>query len=149
METSAFVLGGHGDEMVPLPRLSTVGGVPITDRLKADRIAAIVERTRKGGGEIVGLLKTGSAFYAPSASAAAMVESILLDRKRILPCAALLKGEYGVKDIFVGVPVTIGAGGMEGVLEIELEEQEMIAFERSVVEVRTGIETVQRLTGIK
>jgi malate dehydrogenase len=147
-ETSAFVLGGHGDEMVPLTRLSTIGGVPITDRLPQARVDAIVERTRKGGGEIVGLLKTGSAFYAPSASAAAMVEAILLDRKRILPCAALLQGEYGAKDVFVGVPVTIGAGGMEGVLEIELQEEERIAFERSVAEVRSGIDTVRRLTGI-
>src|SRR6185437_11298272 len=111
----AFVLGGHGDEMVPLPRYSTVAGVPITELLPQDRIDAIVQRTRQGGAEIVNLLKTGSAFYAPAASFAQMVDAIVYDKKQVLPCLVLLKGEYGINDLFVGVPVKLGAGGMVSV----------------------------------
>jgi malate dehydrogenase len=130
-DTHAFVLGGHGDTMVPLPRYSTVAGIPITELLPAERVAALVERTANGGAEIVGLLKTGSAFYAPAASTFEMVESILLDRKRVLPCAAFLQGEYGQRDLFVGVPCVLGAGGMERILEIDLTEDEQAAFDRS------------------
>jgi len=126
-----FVMGGHGDTMVPLPRYTTVAGIPLTQLLPRDRIDAIVERTRKGGAEIVGLLKTGSAFYAPSASVVEMVDSILLDKKRVLPCAALLEGEYGVNGIFVGVPCVLGARGVEKVLEIELDPDERAQLLRS------------------
>lgn len=126
--THAFVLGGHGDEMVPLVRYSTVAGIPITELLPADRINAIVDRTRKGGGEIVNLLKTGSAYFAPGAAVAEMVEAILKDRKLILPCAAYLDGEYGLKDMYFGVPVKLGRGGIEEIVQIKLlpEEQEML-----------------------
>jgi malate dehydrogenase len=126
-----FVMGGHGDTMVPLPRYTTVAGIPLTQLLPRDRIDAIVERTRDGGAEIVGLLKTGSAFYAPSASVVEMVDSILLDKKRVLPCAALLEGEYGVNGIFVGVPCVLGARGVEKVLEIELDPDERAQLLRS------------------
>lgn len=135
-DTHAFVLGGHGDTMVPLPRYSTVAGVPITELLPPDRIAALVERTASGGAEIVSLLKTGSAFYAPAAATFEMVEAILLDRKRVLPCAVYLQGEFGIHDLFVGVPCVLGAGGMERVFEIELNAEERAAFERSVAAVR-------------
>ena len=117
-DTHAFVLGGHGDTMVPLSRYSTVAGVPITELLPADRVKALEERTANGGAEVVALLKTGSAFYAPAASTFEMVEAILLDRKRVLPCAVLLKGEFGVDGLFVGVPVVLGAGGLERIFEI-------------------------------
>jgi malate dehydrogenase len=130
-DTHAFVLGGHGDTMVPLPRYSTVAGVPITELLPADRVRALTERTANGGAEIVALLKTGSAFYAPAASAFEMVEAILLDRKRVLPCAVLLNGEFGVDGLFVGVPVVLGAAGMERVFEIELTKEEAAAFKAS------------------
>ena len=133
-DVSAFVLGGHGDDMVPLVRYSGVAGIPLPDLVKMkwttqERLDAIVERTRKGGGEIVNLLKTGSAFYAPAASAIAMAESYLKDQKRVLPAAAALKGQYGVKDMFVGVPVVIGAKGVERVVKIRLNgaEKEMLA----------------------
>ena len=135
-DTHAFVLGGHGDTMVPLSRYSTVAGVPITELLPADRVTALEERTANGGAEVVALLKTGSAFYAPAASTFEMVESILLDRKRVLPCAVLLQGEFGVDGLFVGVPVVLGAGGMERIFEIELTADERAAFERSVAAVR-------------
>jgi len=135
-DTSAFVLGGHGDTMVPLPRYSTVAGIPITDLLTADRIQALVDRTANGGAEIVGLLKTGSAFYAPAASAFEMVDSILRDRRRVLPCATYLKGEYGVDGLFVGVPVVLGEGGLQGVIEIRLTADEQAAFEKSAASVR-------------
>jgi len=138
----AFVLGGHGDTMVPLPRYSTVAGVPITELLPPERIAALVERTANGGAEIVALLKTGSAFYAPAAATFEMVEAILLDRKRVLPCAVYLQGEFGIRDLFVGVPCVLGAGGMERVFEIELNADERAAFERSAAAVR---ELVERL----
>jgi malate dehydrogenase len=139
-DTHAFVLGGHGDTMVPLPRYSTVAGIPITDLLPAERIAALVERTANGGAEIVALLKTGSAFYAPAASTFAMVEAVLLDRRRVLPCAVYLHGEYGVDGLFVGVPVVLGAGGMQRVIEITLTAEERVAFDRSAAAVRELVE---------
>ncbi|MEA2537931.1 MAG: malate dehydrogenase [Chloroflexota bacterium] len=135
-DTHAFVLGGHGDTMVPLPRYSTVAGVPITELLSPERIEALCERTANGGAEVVALLKTGSAFYAPAASTFAMVEAILLDRKRVLPCAVLLQGEFGVDGLFVGVPAILGAGGLERVFEIELTAAERVAFDRSAEAVR-------------
>ncbi|MEX0627033.1 MAG: malate dehydrogenase [Cucumibacter sp.] len=142
-DVSAFVLGGHGDSMVPLPRYSTVAGVPLTDLVKMgwlsrERLDEIIQRTRDGGAEIVGLLKTGSAYYAPATAAIAMAESFLKDKKRVLPCAAYLKGEFGVKGTYVGVPVVIGAGGVERVVEIALNRSEQNAFDKSV-------EAVQRL----
>jgi malate dehydrogenase len=130
-DVHGFVLGGHGDTMVPLPRYTSVGGVPLTQMLSGDRIDAIVERARTGGAEIVSLLKTGSAYYAPSASVVEMVDAILLDKKRILPCAAYLEGEYGIDGIFLGVPCILGAGGVERVLEIELTEEERAQLGRS------------------
>jgi malate dehydrogenase len=136
----AFVLGGHGDTMVPLPRYSTVGGVPITELMTAQRIAELVERTRNGGAEVVALLKTGSAFYAPAASVVEMVEAILRDRRRILPCAAYLRGEYGIDGLFVGVPIVLGNGGVEKVIEITLTLDERAAFMRSADSVRALIE---------
>jgi malate dehydrogenase len=135
-DTHAFVLGGHGDTMVPLPRYSTVAGVPITELLSPERVAALTERTANGGAEVVALLKTGSAYYAPAASTFEMVESILLDRKRVLPCAVLLQGEFGTNGLFVGVPVVLGSGGMERVFEIELTADEKVAFDASAAAVR-------------
>ena len=135
-DTHAFVLGGHGDTMVPLSRYSTVAGVPITELLPPDRVKALEERTANGGAEVVALLKTGSAFYAPAASAFEMVESILLDRKRVLPCAVLLQGEFKTQGLFVGVPVVLGAGGLERIFEIELTADEQAAFDRSAEAVR-------------
>jgi malate dehydrogenase len=139
-DTSAFVLGGHGDTMVPLPRYSTVAGIPITDLLPADRIQALVDRTANGGAEIVALLKTGSAFYAPAASAFEMVDAILRDRRRVLPCATYLTGEYGVDGLFVGVPVVLGAGGLQRVIEIELTAEERARFEKSAAAVKELVE---------
>ncbi len=136
--THAFVLGGHGDSMVPLPRYSTVAGIPITELMSADRIEKIVERTRNGGAEVVSLLKTGSAYYAPSAAALEMVKAVLLDKKKVLPCSVYLEGEYGVKGVFAGVPVKLGAKGMEQVVEIKLTADENAAFMRSVDAVRAG-----------
>src|SRR4029077_6466797 len=135
-DTHAFVLGGHGDTMVPLPRYSTVAGIPITELLSPERVQALVDRTANGGAEVVALLKTGSAYYAPAASTFEMVEAILLDRKRVLPCAAYLQGEYGVDGLFVGVPVVLGAGGLERVIEIKLSDDEQAAFEASAASVR-------------
>jgi malate dehydrogenase len=135
--THAFVLGGHGDEMVPLPRYSTVAGIPITDLLTPDRVEAVVERTRKGGGEIVSLLKTGSAYYAPGAAVAQMVEAILKDKKLILPCSAYLQGEYGLNDIYFGVPVKLGRNGIEEIIEISLTSEERAALEKSVALIRS------------
>jgi len=132
----SFVLGGHGDEMVPLPRYSTVAGIPLPDLLPKERIHAIVERTRKGGAEIVNLLKTGSAYYAPSAAIAEMVEAILKDKKKILPCAAYLEGEYGIQGLFVGVPVKLGARGIEQIIEIKLTPEENAALQKSAASVR-------------
>jgi len=149
-DVTACVLGGHGDTMVPMVRHSTVAGIPLPDLIKMgwttqERLDAIVQRTRDGGAEIVGLLKTGSAFYAPAAAAIQMAESFLLDKKRVLPCAAHLKGEYGVKDLYVGVPVILGAGGVERVVEIDLNASERAMFEKSVSAVRGLIEAVRKL----
>jgi len=148
VDTSAFVLGGHGDTMVPLPRYSTVAGIPITDLLPADRIQALVERTANGGAEIVALLKSGSAYYAPAASTFEMVDAILRDRKRVLPCAAYLQGEYGVDGLFVGVPVVLGERGMERVLEITLRDDERAAFERSAGAVRELVAKLDELAAV-
>ena len=133
---TAFVLGGHGDTMVPLPRYSTVAGIPITELLPKDRLEALVTRTANGGAEIVGLLKTGSAYYAPAASVVEMVEAILRDKKKVLPCAAYLEGEYGVKGLFVGVPVKLGRRGIEQILQITLSPEESAALQRSAAAVR-------------
>jgi len=143
-DVSAFVLGGHGDTMVPLVRYSSVAGIPLPDLVKMgwttnERLDAIVQRTRDGGAEIVGLLKTGSAFYAPAMAAIEMAESYLRDKKRVLPCAAYLDGQYGVKGLYVGVPVVIGAGGVERVIEIPLLAEEKAGFDKSVGAVRTLI----------
>ena len=142
-DVHGFVLGGHGDTMVPLPRYTTVAGIPITQLLPRDRIEAIVDRARNGGAEIVNLLKTGSAYYAPSASVVDMVDSILLDKRRVLPCAALLEGEYGINGIFVGVPCVLGARGLEKVLEIDLDNEERAALHRSADAVRELWEATQ------
>jgi len=149
-DVTAFVLGGHGDTMVPLVRYSTVAGIPIPDLIKKKwttkkKVDAIVQRTRDGGAEIVGLLKTGSAFYAPAASAIQMAESYLKDKKRVLPCAAYLTGQYGVRDIYVGVPVVIGAKGVERVVEIDLSASEKKMFKNSVDAVKGLIKAVQRI----
>jgi malate dehydrogenase len=136
--THAFVLGGHGDTMVPLPRYSSVAGIPITELMNAATVDKLVDRTRNGGAEIVALLKTGSAYYAPSAAALEMVEAVLLDKKKILPCSAFLNGEYGVKGIFSGVPVKLGAKGVEQVVEVKLSADEKAAFMKSVEAVRQG-----------
>jgi malate dehydrogenase len=133
---TAFVLGGHGDTMVPLPRYSTVAGIPITELMPRDRLEALVNRTANGGAEIVGLLKTGSAYYAPAASVVDMVEAILKDKKKILPCTAYLEGEYGVKGLFVGVPVKLGRRGIEQILQISLSPDESAALGRSAAAVR-------------
>ena len=132
----AYVLGGHGDDMVPLTSYTTAGGVPVSKLLPADRLEAIVERTRKGGQEIVDLLKTGSAFQAPSAAVAQMVDSILLDKRQILPCAAYLNGQYGIDDLFCGVPAKLGAGGVEEIVQIDLSEDERAALQRTAGSVR-------------
>ena len=141
-DVQALVLGGHGDTMVPLPRYTTVAGVPVTQLMERGRLDAIIERTRRGGEEIVRFLKTGSAFYAPSAAIAEMVDAILLDKKRILPAAALLEGEYGIDGLFVGVPVKLGAGGVEQVIEIQLDDGEMRSLRRSADAVRELIKTM-------
>jgi malate dehydrogenase len=135
-DIQAMVLGGHGDTMVPLPRYTTVAGVPITELLPKEKIDAIVERTRKAGGEIVALLKTGSAYYSPSAAVIQMVEAILKDKKRIVPCAAFLEGEYGIKNLYVGVPIKLGAKGVEEVVELKLTEAEQAALNKSAEAVR-------------
>ncbi len=132
----SFVLGGHGDEMVPLPRYTTIAGIPVTELLPKERVDAIVERTRKGGSEIVGLLKNGSAYYGPSAAAMAMVEAILKDKKKILPCSAYLEGEYGIHGLFVGVLVKLGAKGAEGIIQLKLLPEEQAALEKSAAAVR-------------
>ncbi len=149
-DVTAFVLGGHGDTMVPLLRYSAVAGIPVPDLVKMgwttqEKLDKIVQRTRDGGAEIVGLLKTGSAFYAPAASAIAMAESYLKDKKRVLPCAALLTGQYGVNDIYVGVPVVIGAGGVERIVEIELNAEERAGFDKSVAAVKTLMDVAKNL----
>ncbi len=149
-DVSAFVLGGHGDTMVPMERYTTVAGIALPDLIKMGwitkkRLTEIVQRTRDGGAEIVGLLKTGSAFYAPASSAIAMAESYLKDKKRVLPCAAYLKGEYGVKNLYVGVPVVIGAGGVERIVELQLSATEKKMFNHSVGAVRGLVDTCKRL----
>jgi malate dehydrogenase len=151
-DVTAFVLGGHGDTMVPLTRYSTVAGIPVPDLVKMGwttqaKIDAIVKRTADGGGEIVRLLERGSAFYAPAASAVAMAESFLLDKKRVLPCAALLNGEYGIKGLYIGVPVVIGAGGIERIVEIELNAAEKAAFDKSCAAVTELVEAAKKLIG--
>jgi malate dehydrogenase len=149
-EVSAFVLGGHGDTMVPMPRFSTVSGIPLPELvkmgwIKKERLDQITQRTRDGGAEIVGLLKTGSAFYAPAAAAIAMAESFLRDKKRVLPCAAYVEGKYGLKGIYVGVPIVIGEKGVERVLELELTAEERTMFDKSVESVRGLIEACKKL----
>ncbi|MCF8024467.1 MAG: malate dehydrogenase [Desulfobacteraceae bacterium] len=143
--THAFVLGGHGDTMVPLPRFSTVAGIPITELLSKDRIDSMVDRTRKGGAEIVSLLKTGSAFYAPASAAVEMAESILMDRKKILPCAACLDGEYGINGLFIGVPVKLGRNGIEDIIEIKLTDEESADLQKSADAVRSLVDAMARL----
>jgi malate dehydrogenase len=136
----AMVLGGHGDQMVPLPRLTTVGGVPITELMDAATIARLVDRTRKGGAEIVALLKTGSAYYAPAASVADMVEAVITDRKHLAPCAAYVRGEYGIDDLFIGVPVILGKNGVERIIELALTDDEQKQLLASADAVRKGVE---------
>jgi malate dehydrogenase len=145
--THAFVLGGHGDTMVPLPRYSTVAGIPITELMSAERIEALVDRTRKGGAEIVGLLKTGSAYYAPASASVEMAEAILKDKKKILPCAAYLQGEYGIHDLFIGVPVKLGENGIEQVIEIKLTDEEKKALKHSADAVKQLVADMKRLKG--
>lgn len=143
-DIQTMVLGGHGDSMVPLPRYSTISGIPITEFMSEHEIEKIVERTRKAGGEIVSYLKTGSAYYSPSASAIQMVEAIIKDKKRVLPCSACLEGEYGVSDgLYVGVPVKLGSKGVEEIIEIKLNEKEWSAFKESVEEVRGLVEKLR------
>ncbi|MEW6097111.1 MAG: malate dehydrogenase [bacterium] len=137
---SAIILGGHGDSMVPLPRYSTVSGIPITELMDKETINRLVERTRKGGGEIVELLKTGSAFYAPAASTVQMIESILKDRKQILPCSVYLEGQYGISDIYIGVPARLGSNGVEEIIELKLTEEELSALQHSSKIYKQGIQ---------
>ena len=143
-DVNAFVLGGHGDTMVPLPRYSTVAGIPITRWISAERIQEIVDRTRDGGGEIVRLLGT-SAYYAPAASTVEMVEAVLLDQNRILPCSTYLTGEYGINDLYVGVPIKIGAGGVKEIIEIELTDEEDAALKKSADSVRELVDAMANL----
>ena len=141
----AMVLGGHGDTMVPLPRFSTVAGIPITELMSPERIEALAMRTRNGGAEIVGLLKTGSAYYAPASAAVEMAESILRDKKKILPCAAYLEGEYGISGLFVGVPVKLGKNGIEEIISLRLTPQEQKALEKSAAAVRELVDAMKRM----
>ena len=145
-DVSAFVLGGHGDTMVPLSRYSTVAGIPITELLPADRVRALEERTANGGAEIVSLLKTGSAYYAPSVSVVEMVDAILLDKKRVLPCSVLLRGEYGIDGVFVGVPIILGAAGMGRVIEVTLTDTERAALAKSADAVRELVAAMATLS---
>ncbi|ACF12569.1 malate dehydrogenase, NAD-dependent [Chloroherpeton thalassium ATCC 35110] len=144
-DVNAFVLGGHGDSMVPVVKYTTVAGIPISELLPQDRIAALVDRARKGGIEIVNYLKTGSAYYAPSASAVEMIDAIVNDRKRIMPCSAYVTGQYGLNDVFVGVPVKLGRGGVEQVLEINLDEADRNALQASANEVKESCEKVNSM----
>lgn len=144
-DVSAFVLGGHGDTMVPLSRYSTVAGIPITELIAADRLREIEERTANGGAEIVSLLKSGSAYYAPASSVVAMVESVLLDKKRVLPSSVLLQGEYGINGLYVGVPVKLGANGMEQIIEITLTDEEQAALQNSANAVQGLVDAMERL----
>ncbi len=144
-DIQAMLMGGHGDEMVPLPRFSTISGIPVTEFIAPDRLAQIVERTRKGGGEIVNLLKTGSAYYAPAAATAQMVEAVLKDKKRVMPVAAYLTGQYGLNDIYFGVPVVLGAGGAEKIIELPLNDEEMALLNASAKAVRATLDTLKSL----
>ena len=144
-DVNAYVLGGHGDTMVPLASYTTVAGIPVTELLPRKQLDQIIQRTRDGGAEIVGLLKTGSAFYAPSAAVAEMVDAIVLDKRRILPCAALLTGQYGIKNLYVGVPVKLGAGGIEQIMEIKLTADEKRALRKSARSVNTLVKDMARL----
>ena len=144
-DVSALLMGGHGDTMVPIPSCTSVGGIPVNQLIDDDRLEEIVERTRKGGAEIVGLLKTGSAYYAPAAATTQMVEAILRDKKRLLPCAAYCDSEYGVGGYYVGVPVILGAGGVERIIELELNEQEQAAFQNSVDAVKELVAVMAEL----
>ena len=144
-DVHAYVLGGHGDTMVPLASFTTVAGIPVSELLPQDQIDSIIQRTRDGGAEIVNLLKTGSAFYAPSAAVAQMVDSIALNKRRILPCAALLEGQYGVDGLFIGVPVILGANGIERVLEISLTDEEQAALQHSAAAVQGLVDDLARL----
>jgi len=143
-----YVLGGHGDEMVPLTRHSNIAGIPLREYLPADKLAAIVERTRKGGGEIVNLLKTGSAYYAPSMACTQMAEAILKDKKLIVPCAAYMQGEYGLNDMYFGVPVMLGAGGMERIIEYKFDQEERAMFEKSAASVKETHEALKNVVKI-
>ena len=143
--THAFVLGGHGDTMVPLPRYSTVAGIPITELMSKDRINALIDRTANGGAEIVSLLKTGSAYYAPASAAVEMAESILKDKKKILPCAVYLEGEYGINNLFIGVPVKLGANGIEEIIQIDLTNEEKSALQKSANAVADLVEALKKL----
>jgi malate dehydrogenase len=144
-DVQALVLGGHGDTMVPLPRFTTVSGIPITELIPADRIQALNERTANGGAEIVGLLKTGSAFYAPGNSAVQMVDAIVLDKNRVLPCSVYLEGEYGIDGLYVGVPVKLGAGGVKQIIEVKLTDEETAALHKSSESVRGLVEAMKNL----
>lgn len=139
-DVEAIVLGGHGDQMVPLPRFTTVKGIPITALLDKDRIDAIMHRTKNGGAEIVGLLKTGSAYYAPAAASCQMVKSIVLDERRTLPCSTYLNGEYGISNLFVGVPVVLGKGGVQRIIELKLRDDEIVQLNKSASSVKTLVE---------
>jgi malate dehydrogenase len=144
-DVQAMLMGGHGDEMVPLPRFTTIGGIPVTEFIAEDKLDAIVDRARKGGGEIVNLLKTGSAYYAPSAATVQMVEAVLRDKKRVIPCACYLEGEYGLSDIYFGVPCVLGAGGVEKVIELPLNEAEMALVNKSADGVRSSIQALKTM----
>jgi malate dehydrogenase len=144
-DVSALLMGGHGDTMVPLPSCTSVGGIPVTQLIKPERLAQIIERTAKGGAEIVNLLKTGSAYYAPAAATAQMVEAIVRDKKRLIPCAAYCDKEYGVGGFYVGVPVVLGSGGVERIIELHLSETERAAFNKSVDAVKELVGAMAKL----
>jgi malate dehydrogenase len=144
-DVQAMLLGGHGDEMVPLPRFSTISGIPVTEFIAPDKLDAIVTRARKGGGEIVALLKTGSAYYAPSAATAQMVESVLRDQKRVLPCSCYLEGEYGLNDMYFGVPAVLGSKGVERIIELPLNDEEKELVQKSASAVQSTIDVVKTL----
>ncbi|MDP7180665.1 MAG: malate dehydrogenase [Candidatus Woesearchaeota archaeon] len=144
---NAFVMGGHGDTMLPLVRYSNIAGIPISEMISSEKVEQIVERTRKGGGEIVGLLKTGSAYYAPATAVVEMVEAVLKDKKKILPCAAYLSGEYGVDELFIGVPVKLGANGVEEIIEVKLDDSEKELFDKTVSHVKELTEKTKGILG--
>ncbi len=146
-DITALLLGGHGDTMVPLPSFTSVGGIPVTRLIKPERLAEIVQRTRQGGAEIVSLLKTGSAYYAPAAATAQMVEAVVRDKKRLIPCAAYCDREYGVGGYYVGVPIVLGSGGVERIIELELSPQERVDFEKSITAVKELVAAMDKLTG--